>query len=96
VAETGLIGEWVTRRASIFLALGLSLGWLVQAEPFPYRATVASTEDLTQDTKVVRFRLADAEGFRFTFGQHTFLDAPEDYVREWNRGHGTTQARARE
>ena len=78
------------RRTCGLLALWLSLGWPLPAEGFPYRATVVAIEDLTPDTKLIRFRLADTKGFQFTPGQYTFLKVPGDYVRRWNQRHKTT------
>ena len=47
-------------------------------------------EDLTHDTKRIRFRLLDAKGFAFTPGQYTFLKVPDDYVKQWNARYKTT------
>jgi len=79
----------VNRRTLGFLALWLGLGFLLSAQPFRFRAQMVETEDLTHDTKRIRFRVADAQGFQFTPGQYTFLKVPEDYVREWNQRYGT-------
>lgn len=79
----------LNRRALGFLVLWLSLAPRVPAEEFPYRAQVVAIEDLTHDTKRFRFRLQNAEGFRFTPGQYTFLKVPDDFVREWNERYKT-------
>src|SRR5688572_6589526 len=84
------MAEGMNRRTLGLLALGLSLGLQLQAEGFPYRARVVEIEDLTHDTKRIRFRLMNAPGFKFTPGQYTFLKVPDDYVREWNQRYQTT------
>jgi Na+-transporting NADH:ubiquinone oxidoreductase subunit F len=50
---------------------------------------VVETEDLTHDTKRIRFRVADASGFEFTPGQYTFLKVPDEFVAEWNQRYQT-------
>ena len=80
----------MTRRTCGCLALWLSLGLQLRAERFLYPAQVVEIEDLTPDTKRVRFRLVNAQGFHFTPGQYTFLKVPEEYVRQWNERYRTT------
>lgn len=79
----------MNRRTCGLLALGFSLGWQLQADGFPHRAKVVEIEDLTHDTKLIRFRLADTNGFSFTPGQYTFLKVPDGYVRQWNERYRT-------
>jgi len=83
----------VNRRASgcALVALGLSLCFELQAaDRFAYRAKVVEIEELTHDTKRIRFHLMDAKGFAFTPGQYTLLKVPDDYVRQWNARYKTT------
>jgi Na+-transporting NADH:ubiquinone oxidoreductase subunit F len=47
-------------------------------------------DDLTHDTKRIRFRLTDQAGFRFTPGQFAFLKVPDDFVAKWNERYKTT------
>jgi Na+-transporting NADH:ubiquinone oxidoreductase subunit F len=68
------------------LCSGLSLA----AGDYPYRAKVTEIEELTHDTRRIRFKLLDAKGFTFTPGQYTFLKVPDEYVRQWNARHSTT------
>jgi Na+-transporting NADH:ubiquinone oxidoreductase subunit F len=77
------------RRTFTWLAL-LGLAVPLQAERFPYQAEVVEIENLTHDTKRVRFRLLDAKGFQFTPGQYTFLKVPDEFVAEWNRRYNTS------
>jgi Na+-transporting NADH:ubiquinone oxidoreductase subunit F len=72
-----------------FLALAVAFPVRLLAEEFPHRAKVVEIEDLTHDTRRIRFRLADAKGFQFTPGQYTFLKVPDDYVTEWNARYKT-------
>lgn len=78
----------MTGRAWTLLFLATAFGPLF-GEQFPYRAKVAEVEDLTHDTKRIRFQLADAKGFRFTPGQYAFLRVPDEYVAEWNERYKT-------
>jgi Na+-transporting NADH:ubiquinone oxidoreductase subunit F len=80
----------VNRRTFTFLTLGLGLGLNLQAEDFPYRAKVVEIEDLTPDTKRIRFELLDARGFQFTPGQYAFLKVPDGFVAQWNERYKTT------
>ena len=80
----------MNRRTCGFLALWLSLGLQLRADGFPHSAKVVEIEDLTPDTKRIRFRLLDTPGFSFTPGQYTFLQVPDDYVRQWNERYQTT------
>lgn len=84
------MAESMNRRTIGLLALWLSLGLQLHAEGFPYRAKVVEIEDLTHDTKRIRFRLVSAPGFQFTPGQYTFLKVPDDYVQQWNQRYHTT------
>src|SRR5687768_2565324 len=70
-----------TRRTFILLAF---------AANYPYRARVAEVENLTHDTKRIRFRLLDAKGFAFTPGQYALLKLPDDFVKQWNARYGTS------
>src|SRR5262245_572150 len=80
----------LNRRAFGLLALWLCCGVNLLADGYPYRASVIEIEDLTHDTKRIRFRLLDARVFSFTPGQYTFLKVPDDYVKQWNARYGTT------
>ena len=71
----------LTRRTFVLLAF---------AGDYANRAKVTEIEDLTHDTKRIRFRLLDAKGFRFTPGQYMFLKLPDDFVKQWNSRYGTT------
>lgn len=79
----------MTRRSLGLLALAIALGWGLSAQQFPYQARVVEIEDLTHDTKRIRFRVADASGFEFTPGQYTFLKVPDEFVAEWNQRYQT-------
>lgn len=79
----------MTRRTLGLLALSIALGARLVAEEFPYQARVVEIEDLTHDTKRIRFRLPEASGFRFTPGQYTFLKVPDEFVAEWNQRYQT-------
>src|SRR5689334_22473440 len=57
---------------------------------YQFHARAVVLEDLTHDTKLVRFRLLNAEGFAFTPGQYTFLKVPDGFVAEWNRRYHTS------
>jgi Na+-transporting NADH:ubiquinone oxidoreductase subunit F len=80
----------LNRRTFVLLALWLGCAVNLPADSHPYRARVIEIEDLTHDTKRIRFRLLDAKGFSFTPGQYTFLKVPDDYVKQWNERYGTT------
>jgi Na+-transporting NADH:ubiquinone oxidoreductase subunit F len=80
----------LNRRTFGLLALSLGSGLSLSAGSYPYRAKVTEIEDLTHDTKRIRFRLLDAKGFAFTPGQYTFLKVPDDYVRQWNLRYATS------
>src|SRR5688572_15878341 len=79
----------LNRRAFALLALWLDVFGLWAGE-YPYRAKVSEIEELTHDTKRIRFRLQDAKGFTFTPGQYTFLQVPDDYVKQWNARYKTS------
>jgi Na+-transporting NADH:ubiquinone oxidoreductase subunit F len=83
----------MTRRTLGLLALSIALGARLVAEEFPYLARVIEIEDLTHDTKRIRFRLPEASGFRFTPGQYTFLKVPDEFVAEWNQRYQTGHKR---
>jgi len=73
----------------------LILLWLfwnlpLQADLFQHEAQVVKIEDLTHDTRLVRFKLVDSKDFKFTPGQYVFLKVPDDYVREWNERYKTS------
>jgi NAD(P)H-flavin reductase len=74
----------------VWIALGAALCPQLYAEPFPHRARVVEIEDLTHDTKRIRFRLVDQDGFRFTPGQYVFLKVPDDFVAKWNERYKTS------
>jgi Na+-transporting NADH:ubiquinone oxidoreductase subunit F len=80
----------LNRRTFGLLALWLGCAVNLLGDSHPYRARVIEIEDLTHDTKRIRFRLLDATGFSFTPGQYTFLKVPDDYVKQWNARYGTT------
>lgn len=80
----------MNRRTLAFLALPVILGAQLTAQEFPHRARVVEIEDLTHDTKRIRFRLPDAKGFQFTPGQYTFLRVPDEFVTEWNGRYKTS------
>ena len=80
----------LNRRTFGLFALWLGCSVNLLADSYPYRAKVIEIEDLTHDTKRIRFRLLDAKGFLFTPGQYTFLKVPDDYVKQWNARYGTT------
>ena len=63
----------MNRRAWLRITLAAALSPRLHAEQFPHRARVVEIEDLTHDTKRIRFRLVDQNGFRFTPGQYVFL-----------------------
>jgi Na+-transporting NADH:ubiquinone oxidoreductase subunit F len=72
------------------VALSAALGPRLRAEQFPHRARVVEIEDLTHDTKRIRFRLIDPKGFRFTPGQYLFLQVPDAFVAKWNERYRTS------
>jgi len=80
----------MNRRAFGLLALSVGLAFQVKADRFPYGAKVVAIEDLTPDTKRIRFRLVDGEKFQFIPGQYVFLKVPEEYVKRWNERYKTT------
>lgn len=73
----------------LFLALAAALASQLLGQEFPHRAKVVEIEDLTHDTKRIRFRLADTAGFRFTPGQFVLLRVPDEFVAEWNQRYKT-------
>ena len=75
---------------SILIVLWLLCPRLLQAELFQHEAKVVSIENLTHDTKLIRFQLIDSKAFKFTPGQYVFLKVPDDYVREWNERYKTS------
>ena len=77
------------RRSVPLLTVWLGAALNVAAGDYPYRAKVTEIEALTHDTKRIRFRLLEAEGFAFTPGQYTFLKVPDDYIRQWNARYKT-------
>jgi len=77
-------------RVSALILLCLFCPRLLQAELFQYEAKVVKIEDLTHDTKLIRFELIDTKEFKFVPGQYVFLKVPDDYVREWNELHKTS------
>jgi NAD(P)H-flavin reductase len=80
----------VNRRAWILTALSVAFTAELAATEFPHRARVVGIEDLTHDTKRIRFRLVDQAGFRFTPGQYVFLKVPDDFVAKWNERYKTS------
>lgn len=80
----------MNRRQLGLLALGAAFAPALVADEFPHPAKVVEIEDLTHDTKRIRFRLNDARGFEFTPGQYTFLKVPDDFVTEWNARYKTS------
>jgi NAD(P)H-flavin reductase len=80
----------MNRRGFAWLALWVSIAPGLGADRFPHRAKVSEIEDLTHDTKRIRFNLADAKGFHFTPGQYTFLRVPDRFVKRWNERYGTS------
>jgi Na+-transporting NADH:ubiquinone oxidoreductase subunit F len=80
----------LNRRIFGFLTLWFVAVASLSAGDYPYRARVTEIEDLTPDTKRIRFRLLDVKGFAFTPGQYTFLKLPDDYVQQWNAKYQTT------
>jgi Na+-transporting NADH:ubiquinone oxidoreductase subunit F len=80
----------LNRRVFALLVLWLGASVNVRAAEYPYRAKVREIEDLTHDTRRIRFRLLDAKGFTFTPGQYTFLKVPDDYVKQWNARYTTS------
>src|SRR5687768_122789 len=71
------------------MALSAALSPQLHSEQFPHRARVVEIEDLTHDTKRIRFRLLDQKEFRFTPGQYLFLKVPETFVVKWNERYKT-------
>jgi Na+-transporting NADH:ubiquinone oxidoreductase subunit F len=59
-----------------------------QSGKFPHRANVAKLENLTHNIKRVRLRPDGA--FAFTPGQHVLLNAPTDYVADFNNRYDTS------
>lgn len=82
----------VNRRRFGILALWLGFACQLEAERFSYKAKVVEIENLTHDTKRIRFRLVNADGFDFTPGQYTFFKVPDEFVTEWNARYKTTHA----
>jgi Na+-transporting NADH:ubiquinone oxidoreductase subunit F len=80
----------LNRRTFALLALCFGSSFGLAAGDYPYRAKVTELEDLTHDTKRIRFRLLDAKGFTFTPGQYAFLKVPDEYVNQWNARYATT------
>lgn len=62
------------------------------AELFEHQAKVVAIENLTHDTKLIRFRLAGSSKLHFTPGQYIFLKVPEGFVREWNERYQTSHS----
>lgn len=79
----------VNRRAFGRLAAAAVVAQRALAEDFPHRATVVEIEDLTHDTKRIRFHLNSPQNFQFTPGQYVFLKVPDEYVSEWNARYKT-------
>jgi Na+-transporting NADH:ubiquinone oxidoreductase subunit F len=79
----------LNRRILGLLALCLGSDLNLPAGDYPYRAQVSEIENLTHDTKRIRFRLLESKRFAFTPGQYTFLKVPDDYVRQWNARYTT-------
>jgi Na+-transporting NADH:ubiquinone oxidoreductase subunit F len=90
VAEAGVIESVSSRRAFLGRALYLGSGAALSAATYPFRGRVSEMEDLTHDTKRIRFRVADAKGFSFTPGQYTFLKVPDAFVNRWNVRYSTS------
>jgi len=84
VAQERLIN--VNRRVWIVTALALSPQFLLAQ--FPHRASVVEIQDLTHDTKLIRFRLTTKQ-FRFTPGQYVFLKVPDEFITKWNEKYKT-------
>jgi Na+-transporting NADH:ubiquinone oxidoreductase subunit F len=90
-------GSYFHRKQGIppFIICTLILLWLypslvsLATDLFQYQAKVVKIEDLTHDTKLVRFDLADQKNFHFTPGQYFFLKVPDNYVKEWNERYKT-------
>lgn len=80
----------MNRRTWAWIALATALGPHLRGEQFPHRARVVEIEDLTHDTKRIRFRLVDQQGFQFTPGQYLFLKVPDAFVTKWNERYKTS------
>jgi Na+-transporting NADH:ubiquinone oxidoreductase subunit F len=81
----------LARRASL-VAAGLlfgAYGALLGAD-FPHAAKVHLVENLTHDTKLVRFQLLDGDLLHFTAGQFVILSVPESFLQEWNARYKTS------
>jgi Na+-transporting NADH:ubiquinone oxidoreductase subunit F len=56
---------------------------------FPNRAEVVKIEDLSHDVKRIRLQLQEGESFSFEPGQFTFIQVPEEHIKQWNQKYGT-------
>jgi NAD(P)H-flavin reductase len=81
------------RRAWLGIALAKALTAQQSTDAFPHSARVIAIEDLTHDTKRIRFRAADPKALRFTPGQFVMLKVPDEFIATWNQRYKTTHQR---
>ena len=78
-------------RRSLFAAvLATCSHAAMRAVTFPHTATVAAVENLTHDTKRMRFRVDKGQTLRFSAGQFVMLSVPEKFVQKWNSRYKTS------
>jgi NAD(P)H-flavin reductase len=90
VAEARLIILKMNRRAWLGIALARALTAQQANNAFPHSARVVAIEDLTHDTKLIRFRAADPKAFGFTPGQFAMLKVPDGFIATWNERYKTS------
>jgi Na+-transporting NADH:ubiquinone oxidoreductase subunit F len=82
--------KWVLKISSLLAIVLVACSHAtMQGGGFPHTVTVAKVEDLTHDTKRVRFRVQD-QTLHFTAGQFVMLKVPKAFLEDWNKRYQTS------